>query len=138
MGSFLGPKLKSAVCRHPFLDRDSLVIVGEHVTLDTGTGIVHTAPGHGLEDFEVCVNHYPQLPIIVPVDDKGFMTSQAGQFEGLSTEEANGAILEQLMKTRNLFASEKIIHQYPHCWRCKKPIIFRPPSSGLFDKNLYG
>lgn len=125
LGQLTGKDLELCVCKHPFIDRDSLVIVGDHVTLESGTGIVHTAPGHGLEDFEVCVNHYPQIPIVVPVDNKGYMTKDAGQFAGLTTIEANKAILEHMKKTGSLFASEEIVHQYPHCWRCKNPILFR-------------
>ena len=113
------------MCAHPFLDRDSLVIVGDHVTLDSGTGCVHTAPGHGVEDFEVCVNHYPQIPIVVPVDNVGKLTKDAGEFEGLTTDEANKAIAKKLEDSNLLFAVEKIVHQYPHCWRCKHPIIYR-------------
>lgn len=119
-----GSELELMVCRHPFFDRDSLVIVGDHVTLESGTGVVHTAPGHGLEDFEVC-NHYPQIPMVVPVDNKGYMTKDAGQFAGLTTEQANKAILAVLKENGSFFASEEIIHQYPHCWRCKKPVLFR-------------
>lgn len=126
VGRFNGKQLEYLVCRHPFLDRDSLVIVGDHVTLDSGTGVVHTAPGHGVEDFEVCVRHYPQIPVVVPVDDEGRMTAEAGEaFAGLTTEEANGAILKTIKNSGHLFASQKIVHQYPHCWRCKKPILFR-------------
>lgn len=125
IGSLTGKELEYIVCQHPFLDRDSLVIVGDHVTLDSGTGCVHTAPGHGVEDFEVCVNHYPQIPIVVPVDNVGRLTKEAGEFAGLTTDEANKAIANKLEETGNLFAVEKIIHQYPHCWRCKKPIIYR-------------
>lgn len=125
LGTVNGADLDLCVCRHPFIERDSLVILGDHVTLESGTGIVHTAPGHGLEDFEVCVNHYPQIPIVVPVDNRGFMTADAGQFEGMTTDEANVAILAELKKSNMLLSSEEIIHQYPHCWRCKKPILFR-------------
>lgn len=124
LGRFSGAELELCVCKHPFFDRDSLVIVGDHVTLESGTGIVHTAPGHGLEDFEVC-KHYPQLPILVPVDNKGRMTKDAGQFAGLSTDEANKAIYKHMQQNDSLFASEHVIHQYPHCWRCKQPILFR-------------
>lgn len=127
VGEIGGKELEYMTARHPFIDRDSLVIVGDHVTLDSGTGCVHTAPGHGIEDFVVCKN-YPELPIIVPVDSKGKLTAEAGQFEGLTTEEANKAILAHLDATGVLFASEKIIHQYPHCWRCKKPVLFRATS----------
>ena len=125
IGSGPGKEMEYIVCQHPFLDRDSLVIVGDHVTLDSGTGCVHTAPGHGVEDFEVCVNHYPQIQIVVPVDSVGKLTKDAGEFAGLTTDEANKAIAKKLEETGNLFAVEKIVHQYPHCWRCKKPIIYR-------------
>ena len=125
LGSFKGIDLDNGSCYHPFLDRETRLIVGDHVTLDSGTGIVHTAPGHGQEDYEVCVNHYPDLPIIVPVDNKGHLNELAGQFAGLSTDEANKVILQHLKDTGALFASQNITHQYPHCWRCKKPIIFR-------------
>lgn len=119
-----GSELEYINTQHPFIDRTSLVIVGDHVTLESGTGCVHTAPGHGVEDFEVCKN-YPELPIVVPVDAYGKLTEEAGQFAGLSTEEANKPIALHLEQTGALFALEKIIHQYPHCWRCKKPVIFR-------------
>ena len=79
--------------KHPFIDRNRLVIVGDHVTLESGTGCVHTAPGHGVDDYNVCKNNYPELPIIVPVDNHGKMTAEAGeQFAGLSTDEASRAI----------------------------------------------
>lgn len=123
--SLKGKELEYIKYRHPFIDRVSPIIVGDHVTLESGTGCVHTAPGHGVEDFEVCVNHYPEIPIIVPVDGDGKLTGEAGEFCGLSTADANKAILEKLKELNALFAVEKIIHQYPHCWRCKSPIIFR-------------
>ena len=124
VGSFRGSELERLTTRHPFLDRDSLIIVGEHVTLDSGTGCVHTAPGHGVEDFEVCTR-YPELPVVVPVDSSGRLTKEAGPFAGLMTGDANKAIARHLEETGHLFALEKIIHQYPHCWRCKQPILFR-------------
>ena len=123
--SVKGKDLEYIVYKHPFIDRTGLVIVGDHVTLESGTGCVHTAPGHGVEDFEVCVNHYPEIPIIVPVDGDGKLTEEAGEFAGLTTNEANKAIYAKLIELNALFTSEKIIHQYPHCWRCKSPIIFR-------------
>lgn len=123
--SVKGKELEYIKYRHPFIDRVSPIIVGDHVTLESGTGCVHTAPGHGVEDFEVCVNHYPEIPIIVPVDGDGKLTKEAGEFCGLSTDEANKAILAKLVELNALFASQKIIHQYPHCWRCKSPILFR-------------
>ncbi len=123
-GTVMGSELERVVTAHPFLDRDSLVIVGDHVTLESGTGCVHTAPGHGVEDFEVCRN-YPELPIVVPVDSLGVLTKDAGEFAGFTTEDANKKIAARLEATGNLFGIEKIIHQYPHCWRCKSPILFR-------------
>ena len=123
--SLKGRELEYIKYRHPFIDRVSPIIVGDHVTLESGTGCVHTAPGHGVEDFEVCVNHYPEIPIIVPVDGDGKLTEEAGEFCGLTTNDANKAILTKLTELNALFAVEKIIHQYPHCWRCKSPIIFR-------------
>lgn len=127
LGTIKGSELEYIKCRHPFIDRTSLVIVGDHVTLESGTGCVHTAPGHGVEDFAVCKN-YPELPVVVPVDANGRLTEEAGQFAGLTTEQANKPIAEHLEKTGNLFALQKIIHQYPHCWRCHKPVIFRATS----------
>lgn len=127
LGTMMGSELEYIKCRHPFIDRISLVIVGDHVTLESGTGCVHTAPGHGVEDFVVC-KKYPELPVVVPVDANGRLTEEAGQFAGLTTEEANKPIAEHLEKTGNLFALQKIIHQYPHCWRCHKPVIFRATS----------
>ncbi|HIQ79719.1 MAG TPA: isoleucine--tRNA ligase [Candidatus Scatavimonas merdigallinarum] len=124
VGTLQGAELEFMKTQHPFLDRTSLVIVGDHVTLESGTGCVHTAPGHGVEDFDVCCN-YKNLPIIVPVDADGRLTQQAGQFAGLKTEDANKPIAQYLEKTGALFALEKIRHQYPHCWRCKNPVLFR-------------
>ena len=120
----LGKELEHIVTKHPFINRNSPIIVGAHVTLESGTGCVHTAPGHGVEDFEVCRN-YPDLPIVVPVDSLGVLTKEAGEFAGLATDEANKKIAAKLEETGHLFAIEKIIHQYPHCWRCKSPILFR-------------
>ncbi len=119
-----GAELEHIVCAHPFIDRTSKVIVGTHVTLDSGTGCVHTAPGFGVEDFEVC-NHYDDIDIIVPVNSRGRMTEEAGEFAGLKTSEANVEILKTIKANGALLAEKNIQHQYPHCWRCKKPIIFR-------------
>ena len=121
---FKGSELEGIWCQHPFLDRKSLIINGDHVTLEAGTGCVHTAPGFGMDDFLVCQN-YKELPIIVSADDKGCMTEEAGEFAGLPYEEANKKIAIRLDETGHLLKSVKIAHQYPHCWRCKNPIIFR-------------
>lgn len=124
LGTFKGSELEYTVARHPFMDRDSLVIVGDHVTLESGTGCVHTAPGFGVDDFEVC-RRYEGVGIVVPVDSKGVLTAEAGEFEGLTTDEANKAIAKRMSEDGTLLATEKIVHQYPHCWRCKSPILFR-------------
>lgn len=119
-----GSELEYIKTAHPFLDRESMIIVGDHVTLESGTGCVHTAPGHGVDDYNVCLN-YPEIPVICPVDSNGVLTDEAGQFSGLSTDDANKAIAMHLDENNALFALKKIIHQYPHCWRCKSPILFR-------------
>lgn len=134
LGEIAGSELEYMVCAHPFLERDSLMLVGEHVTLDAGTGCVHTAPGHGAEDFEVC-KKYPEIEVLVPVDDKGHLTKEAGKFEGLFYKKANDAILEELKTIGLLFASSGIDHQYPHCWRCKNPIIFRATEQWFISIN---
>lgn len=124
LGSIKGSELELITATHPFLDRNSLVILGDHVTLESGTGCVHTAPGHGVEDYEVCLK-YSALEMPVPVDSKGVLTEDAGIFAGLKTANAGKAIVEHLEKTGNLLGIKKIEHQYPHCWRCSEPILFR-------------
>lgn len=119
-----GSELEYVKCYHPFIDRESLIIVGDHVTLDAGTGCVHTAPGHGVEDYIVC-QKYKEIPIIVPVDEKGYLNELAGEFNGLFYEKSNDKIIERLKSDNALFAITPIIHQYPHCWRCHEPIVFR-------------
>ena len=124
IASFTGKELEYITCQHPFMDRTSLVIVGDHVTLDAGTGCVHTAPGHGGEDYVAC-RPYKEIPILVPVDHKGYLNELAGEFEGLHYSKANPAIEAKLREVNALYAIEEIIHQYPHCWRCHEPIVFR-------------
>lgn len=124
IGSFTGKELEYCKAQHPFMPRTSLVIVGDHVTLESGTGCVHTAPGYGVDDFEVC-KKYPELGIVVGVDGHGVLTEQSGMFAGLKTDNANKVIAKHLVETNHMFATEKILHQYPHCWRCKSPILFR-------------
>lgn len=137
-----GSELELIQVQHPFLARKSLVILGDHVTLESGTGCVHTAPGHGVEDFEVCTKHYPQLPVVVPVDDGGYLTAEAGQFAGLKVWASNKVILEHIRETGNLLGVQHITHQYPHCWRCHHPIIFRATeqwfcSIDAFKEDVY-
>ncbi len=124
VGTIQGSELEYITTQHPLMDRESLVIVGEHVTLDAGTGCVHTAPGFGADDFIVC-QKYPEIPMIVPVDSKGYATEDAGKYAGMYYEKTNPVILEDLKEQGALLAVETIEHSYPHCWRCKNPIIFR-------------
>ena len=125
LASFTGAELELMTAQHPFLDRESLIIVGDHVTLESGTGCVHTAPGHGVDDFNICKN-YKQIGMSVPVDSEGRMTEEAGPLcAGMTTDEASKAIAIHMDKTGSLLAMKKIVHQYPHCWRCKKPVLFR-------------
>ena len=119
-----GRKLELMTAHHPFYDRESLVILGDHVTLEAGTGCVHTAPGFGVDDFNVC-RKYPQIQMVTPVNEHGVMTEETLQYAGLHYSKANDVILADLEDSGALLAREQISHAYPHCWRCKKPIIFR-------------
>lgn len=109
--------------QHPFLDRETVVVNADYVTMDSGTGCVHTAPGFGADDFNTCKKY--DIDIIVPVDDRGYQTEEAGKFAGMYYEKSNEAILADMKESGALFASEEVVHSYPHCWRCKNPIIFR-------------
>ena len=108
---------------HPFLDKTSRLVTAEYVTMDSGTGCVHTAPGFGADDYETCKRY--KIEMVVPVDDRGRHTDYAGKYAGMKTEESNPVILADMKENGALFASEDIVHSYPHCWRCKNPIIFR-------------
>ncbi len=123
VATFCGKDFEYMTARHPFLDRDSLVVVADYVTMDSGTGCVHTAGGFGADDNVTCRRY--GLPPLVPVDDRGYQTEEAGKFAGLRYDESNTAILEDMKESGALFASEELEHEYPHCWRCKNPIIFR-------------
>ncbi|MEG2518656.1 MAG: isoleucine--tRNA ligase [Oscillospiraceae bacterium] len=124
-----GDEFEFMKAKHPLFDRDSLVILGDHVTLEAGTGCVHTAPGHGMEDYQICQKYdysgKAKIGVVVPVDDRGHMTAEAGKYEGLYYEKANKEIWQDLHDNGALLASKSIVHPYPHCWRCKKPIIYR-------------
>lgn len=118
-----GKELEHIVAKHPLYDRESLVMLGDHVTTDAGTGCVHTAPGHGEDDFLVGKKY--GLEVLCPVDDRGVMTSEAPGFEGLFYDEANKPITEKLQEADALLKLSFITHSYPHDWRTKKPVIFR-------------
>ena len=118
-----GSELDRVVAKHPLYDRDSLVMLGEHVTAEAGTGCVHTAPGHGEDDFYVSKSY--GIDALSPVDDRGVMTDEAPGFEGLFYEDANKAVTEALDKVGALQKLSFITHSYPHDWRTKKPVIYR-------------
>jgi len=141
VGTLKGRDLEYTKSRHPFMERDALTIIGDHVTLESGTGCVHTAPGFGVDDFNIC-RKYKEIGIVVSVDSKGYLTEEAGQFAGLTTDEANKVIFDYMAKTGSLFASKEITHQYPHCWRCHAPILFRATEQWFcsvddFKKDVY-
>ena len=123
VASFKGQDFEYMTAQHPFLNRESLVVVADYVTMESGTGCVHTAGGFGADDNVTCRRY--GLPPLVPVDDRGYQTEEAGKFAGLRYDESNKAILADLKESGALFASEEMQHEYPHCWRCKNPIIFR-------------
>ena len=123
VATFPGGFFERMTARHPFLDRDSLLVTAEYVTMDSGTGCVHTAPGFGADDYQTCRRY--DMDLVVPVDDRGYQTKEAGKYAGMYYAESNGAILADMKESGSLFASEEMVHSYPHCWRCKSPIIFR-------------
>ena len=123
IATYDGKFFEYMTAQHPFLDRDSLLTVADYVTMDSGTGCVHTAGGFGADDNMTCRRY--GLPPLVPVDDRGYQTEEAGKFAGLRYDESNDAILADMKESGALFASKEFEHEYPHCWRCKHPIIFR-------------
>ena len=118
-----GKFFENMLAKHPFLDKTSRLLNAEYVTMDSGTGCVHTAPGFGADDYATCMRY--GMDLVVPVDDQGRHTEYAGKYAGMKTDESNPVILEDMKQSGMLFASEEIVHSYPHCWRCKHPIIFR-------------
>lgn len=120
---FKGSELEYVTAQHPFIDRTSLVILGDHVTTDAGTGCVHTAPGHGEDDYVIGQKY--DLGVISPIDDKGVFTEEAGEFAGQFYDKANKTITEKLDEVGALLKLSFFSHSYPHDWRTKKPVIFR-------------
>ncbi len=135
--TFKGADLELIKCSHPFLERDSLVITADYVTLETGTGCVHIAPGHGHEDYVSSLRY--KLPILNPVDNKGRFTDEFAPMKGDNVFAANPKVVELLRSKGALMAEEKINHSYPHCWRCKSPIIFRATNQWFIsmEKNNF-
>ena len=123
LASYPGSFFENMTANHPFLPKTSRLVNAEYVTMDSGTGCVHTAPGFGADDYQTCMRY--GMDLIVPVDDYGRHTDYAGKYAGLKTEESNPIILADMEQSGMLFASENIMHSYPHHNRCKKPVIFR-------------
>ena len=123
LGRISGKDLEHAKTKHPLYDRTSVIITGDHVTLDAGTGCVHTAPGHGLEDWEVCQRY--GIDVLSPLDAKGKWTNEVPDLEGVYYEDGNKIVIDRLNKCFALISQKEITHSYPHCWRCKHPVIYR-------------
>lgn len=120
---FKGTELEYTHYQHPFLDRKGLVMNADYVTIDAGTGAVHTAPGHGADDYNYSLKY--NIGILSPVDDKGHMTKEAGKYEGMFYAKASKAIVEDLTESGHMLYHTTFVHSYPHDWRSKKPVIFR-------------
>ena len=118
-----GSFFENMLADHPFLPKTSRLVLADYVTMDSGTGCVHTAPGFGADDYQTCKRY--GMDMVVPVDDQGRHTDYAGKYAGMTTDESNPVILQDMKESGMLLASEDIVHSYPHCWRCKSPIIFR-------------
>jgi isoleucyl-tRNA synthetase len=136
VGRVTGDKLDGLAVRHPFMDRDSAIVLADYVDLETGTGAVHTAPGHGADDFDTGVKY--GLPILNPVDAAGKFTAEAGPYAGQFIFKANAAIVEDLRASGALWSVADYEHSYPHCWRCHNPVIFRATAQWFIamDQNL--
>jgi len=135
LGPIPNEELRNVKFKHPFLERESLLVLANYVASDVGTGVVHIAPGHGEEDYETGLEY--GLDCYSPVDERGNFTEEVLEFKGLNVFQANRIIIEKLKSLGMLFASEKTEHSYPHCWRCKQPVIFRATEQWFIslDKN---
>jgi isoleucyl-tRNA synthetase len=131
-----GSELDDLAVRHPFADRDSVIVLADYVDLETGTGAVHTAPGHGADDFDTGMKY--GLPVLNPVDSAGRFTTEAGAYAGMKIFDANARIVEDLSASGALWSAAEYEHSYPHCWRCHNPVIFRATAQWFLamDQNL--
>ncbi len=134
--TFKGRELEHLKARHPFIDRESLFVLADYVSLDEGTGCVHTAPGHGYEDYLTGVAY--GLDIYTPVDDEGKFTPDVKKYAGMNVFKANRPISDDLRKDGSLLKEGQIVHSYPHCWRCKNPVIFRATSQWFISMDKHG
>lgn len=128
MAEYKGREFEYMKAAHPFIERESQLVLADYVTTESGSGCVHTAPGFGADDYITCKRY--GMDIIVPVDDRGMQTEEAGKFAGMYYAKSNEAILTDLKESGALFASEEMTHEYPHCWRCKEPLFSALPRSG--------
>ncbi|MFY9666133.1 MAG: class I tRNA ligase family protein, partial [Candidatus Cybelea sp.] len=136
LGHARGAQLDDLAVRHPFMNRDSVIVLADYVDLETGTGAVHTAPGHGADDFDTGMKY--GLPILNPVDAAGRFTAEAGPYAGMQIFEANATIVADLERSGALWSAAQYEHSYPHCWRCHNPVIFRATAQWFLamDQNL--
>ncbi len=136
VGSLQGSLWEGLRCRHPFYERDSVILLGDHVTLEQGTGCVHTAPGHGQEDFEAGRRY--GLDVLAPVDDEGKFTDEAPPFQGRFVFEADPQVTALLQEKGALLKEDRLAHSYPHCWRCKEPVIYRATEQWFVSMEAKG
>ena len=127
---------ENMLAQHPFLPKTSRLVLADYVTMDSGTGCVHTAPGFGADDYQTCRRY--GMDMVVPVNDQGRHTDYAGKYEGMLVEESNPVILNDMKEAGSLFASEEIVHSYPHCWRCKHPVLFRATDQWFVSMDKTG
>ena len=135
LGSLKGSEFENFEAKHPLYNRKSLLITGDHVTLDAGTGSVHTAPGHGLEDWEVCQKY--GIKTFSPFDSKGCWTKEVEDLEGIPYYKGNAIVIERLKKCNALIKSQTITHSYPHCWRCKHPVMYRSTPQWFVKVSMF-
>lgn len=135
LGTLKGADIENLKTTHPIFDRKSPIILGEHVTTEAGTGCVHTAPGHGLEDYEVGMKY--GIGVLSPLNNRGVFTAEAGEFEGIHYKKGNAAVIEKLTEAGALLGCGKISHSYPHCWRCKNPVIYRATAQWFVDVKSF-
>ncbi|HEY9687285.1 MAG TPA: isoleucine--tRNA ligase [Coleofasciculaceae cyanobacterium] len=145
IAEFSGRELEHIAARHPFIDRESPVLLGDHVTLEAGTGVVHTAPGHGMEDYLVVQLYNREqlkdrpIPILSPLDNSGKFIEEAGvpELQGVFYEKGNAIVLDILREKGALIYDSKFSHSYPHCWRCQNPVIYRATDQWFIDINQF-
>ena len=131
-----GAFFENMLADHPFLPKTSRLVLADYVTMDSGTGCVHTAPGFGADDYQTCRRY--GMDMVVPVNDQGRHTDYAGKYAGMVVEESNPVILKDMKESGALLASEEIVHSYPHCWRCKHPVLFRATDQWFVSMDKTG